>query len=96
MALTSMIISHLNKTKLSAVVLVISVVLLKTVDASMCGVINLPLGSLSHGIHFRQATIQFNSLASFKRKLTSMDMSSVLYVKLITLGVEIEVEIKYI
>ena len=49
-----MIISHLNKTELPELVLVITIVLLKAMDVSMRDVIIFPLGPLSHEIHFRQ------------------------------------------
>ena len=56
-------------------------------DMSMCDVIILLLGPLSHGISFLVATIKLNRLACFKRSLNSIDMSSFLcQVILINLG----------
>ena len=49
-----LIISHLNQKELPAVVLVITIILLKAMDLSMRDVTILLLGPLSHGIHFRQ------------------------------------------
>ena len=70
-----MIMSHLNKLE-QLVALLITIVLLKASYVSMRVVIILPLEPLRNLL--RAATIKFNSFASFKRILTTIDMSSFL------------------
>ena len=76
-----MIISQLNKTKLPAVVLIITLVLMKAMGVSMRDVIIFPLGSLSHGIHFRQQILNLTVERLLTVHLIIIYISSFLYVK---------------
>ena len=71
----------LKKTELPAVVLVITIVLLKAMGVSMHDVIIFAVRTIKPWNSLPEETLKFNSLASFKRTLNSVDMSSFLRVK---------------
>ena len=65
-----------RKTELPAVVLVITIVLLKAMGVSMHDVIIFAVRTIKPWNSLPEETLKFNSLASFKRTLNSVDVSS--------------------